>query len=84
MDPGARGNRRLFADIPGVEHAKQSPQALVGFVLSRMTPAASGSMLGDLTSYASSAAWTGSDTQMQTKASGLAHLILGSAEYQFV
>jgi len=64
--------------------AKQSPQSLVSFMLSRIAPAASGSMLGDLTAYASSAPWTGSDTQLQTKASGLAHLILGSAEYQFV
>ena len=64
--------------------AKESPQALTNFILSRMTPAASSSMIGDLMAYASSAAWTGSDTQMQTKASGLVHLILGSAEYQFV
>ena len=64
--------------------AKQSPDALVHFMLSRITPASSLSMLGDLNVYAASAAWTGSDTQMQTKASGLAHLILGSAEYQFL
>ena len=64
--------------------AKQSPTDLVNFVLSRITPASSRSMLGDLNAYAASAAWTGSDAQVQTKASGLAHLILGSAEYQFV
>jgi uncharacterized protein (DUF1800 family) len=64
--------------------ARQSPGELVNFVLSRVTPASSQSMLGDLNAYAASAAWTGSDTQMQTKASGLAHLILGSAEYQFL
>ncbi len=29
-------------------------------------------------------AWTGSDTQLATKASGLAHLIVGSGEYQLV
>ena len=28
--------------------------------------------------------WTGSAAQMQAKTSGLAHLILGSAEYQFL
>jgi hypothetical protein len=28
--------------------------------------------------------WTGSDTQLATKASGIAHLIVGSAQYQFV
>ena len=63
--------------------AKQSPQALVNFMLSRITPADFSTMSPDLVAYASSAAWTGSDAQMQTKASGLAHLILGSAEYQF-
>ena len=64
--------------------ASQSAQALVNFMLSRMTPAAVGSMSTDLLAYAGSAAWTGTTTQVQTKASGLAHLILGSAEYQFV
>ena len=29
-------------------------------------------------------AWTGSDTQLATKAAGLAHLIVGSGDYQFV
>jgi uncharacterized protein (DUF1800 family) len=65
--------------------SKQSPQALVNFMLSRMTPASIDSMYSDLVVYASSgAAWTGSDAQIQTKASGLAHLIIGSAEYQFL
>jgi uncharacterized protein (DUF1800 family) len=64
--------------------ANQSPDALVNYMLARITPASSASMLGDLNAYAGSASWTGSTTQMQMKASGLAHLILGSAEYQFV
>jgi uncharacterized protein (DUF1800 family) len=65
--------------------AKESPQALVNYMLTRMTPASIDAMYSDLVVYASSgAAWTGFDAQMQTKASGLAHLILGSAEYQFV
>jgi hypothetical protein len=39
----------------------------------------------DLLTYASGvAAWTGSAAQLQAKAPGLAHLILGSAEYQFL
>jgi hypothetical protein len=54
-------------------------------MVDRITPASIKSMYGDLVAYASSGAtWTGSDAQMQTKASGLAHLILGSAEYQFI
>ncbi len=64
--------------------SKQSAQALVNFMLARMTPADISAMSNDLLAYASSAAWTGSDAQVQAKASGLAHLILGSAEYQFV
>jgi hypothetical protein len=39
----------------------------------------------DLLTYASGVtAWTGSTAQLQAKAPGLAHLILGSAEYQFL
>ena len=54
-------------------------------MLTRMTPSNIDVLYSDLVTYASSgAAWTGSDVQMQTKASGLAHLILGSAEYQFL
>jgi uncharacterized protein (DUF1800 family) len=64
--------------------AKASAQALVNFMLSKMTPAGASGMSADLLAYTSSSAWTGSDTQLQTKASGLAHLILGSAEYQLV
>jgi hypothetical protein len=30
------------------------------------------------------AAWSGSSSQLQVKAAGLAHLILGSSEYQFL
>ena len=65
--------------------AKESPQSLVSYMLTRMTPSNIDVLYSDLVTYASSgAAWTGSDVQMQTKASGLAHLILGSAEYQFL
>ncbi len=64
---------------------RQSPQELVNFMVDRISPASIKSMYGDLIAYANSGtAWTGSDAQMQTKASGLAHLILGSAEYQFI
>jgi uncharacterized protein (DUF1800 family) len=64
--------------------AKGSPTALLAFMLAKMTPANSSDMFADLLAYTSTGAWTGSDAQMQTRASGLAHLILGSAEYQFV
>jgi uncharacterized protein (DUF1800 family) len=65
--------------------AKQSPQDLVGFMVDRITPASIKSMYGDLVEYASSGAtWPVSDAQMQTKVAGVAHPILGSAEYQFI
>jgi uncharacterized protein (DUF1800 family) len=64
----------------------QSPEGLVSWVLDRMTamsfPQDSYNALVD---YArAGGAWTGSDTQLATKASGLAHLVAGSAEYQLV
>jgi len=66
--------------------ARTSPQALLGYLLTRFTPADFDSAtMSDLAVYASAgAAWTGSDAQLQAKASGLGHLILGSPEYQFV
>ena len=64
----------------------QSPEGLVSWALERMTassfPPDSYSALVD---YArAGGAWTGSDAQLATKASGLAHLIVGSGEYQLV
>jgi hypothetical protein len=64
--------------------ARGSAQAVLNFMLSKLTPANASDMYGDLVAYAGTGAWSGSDTQLQTRASGLAHLILGSAEYQLV
>ena len=64
--------------------ARGSAQAVLNFMLSKLTPANSSDMYGDLLAYTSTGVWSGSDTQLQTRASGLAHLILGSAEYQLV
>jgi len=48
-----------------------------------LTPALDNRTYGDLATYAAGGAqWTGSDAQLQAKASGLAHLIVGSPEYQ--
>jgi len=63
-----------------------SPESMVSFMLDRMTPPefASGAYAA-LVDYArSGAAWTGSDAQLAAKASGLAHLIAGSGDYQLV
>jgi uncharacterized protein (DUF1800 family) len=71
---------RLAAEAAG---ARSSPTAVLDFLLTRLTPTLDGRTYGDLAAYASAgAAWTGSDAQLQTKTSGLTHLIVGSPEYQ--
>jgi catechol 2,3-dioxygenase-like lactoylglutathione lyase family enzyme len=67
-----------------VGYGDESAHAVLDFMLSKLTPANASDMFPDLLAYASTGAWSGSDTQLQTRASGLAHLILGSAEYQLV
>jgi uncharacterized protein (DUF1800 family) len=67
--------------------AKQSPQAVLDYMLSRLTTADINAVVyNDLLTYAGAVtgAWTGSTAQMRAKTSGLAHLIVGSAEYQFL
>jgi uncharacterized protein (DUF1800 family) len=64
----------------------KSPENLVSWALERMTtrPLPSDEY-NALVDYArAGGAWTGSDTQLATKASGVAHLIAGSGEYQLV
>jgi uncharacterized protein (DUF1800 family) len=64
----------------------KSPEGLVAWALDRMTtPAFPADSYNALVDYArAGAAWTGSDTQLATKVSGVAHLIAGSGEYQLV
>jgi uncharacterized protein (DUF1800 family) len=63
-----------------------TPDDLVSAVLDRLTaPTYDSSAYSALTDYArSGAAWTGSDAQVQSKAAGLVHLVLGSGPYQFL
>jgi uncharacterized protein (DUF1800 family) len=63
----------------------QAERVLNG-MLQRLTPAPYQSAeLNELLSYLNTGGpWTGSDTQMNAKAAGLARLIAGSGEYQFV
>jgi uncharacterized protein (DUF1800 family) len=64
--------------------ARSSPQALVAFLTTRLTADLENDVYNDLVVYAGAGgAWTGSDTQLQSKAPGVVHLLLGSAEYQF-
>jgi uncharacterized protein (DUF1800 family) len=63
-----------------------SHESLLSFMLDRLTPAEFGQdAYAALLDYArSGGAWTGSDTQLATKTSGLVHLIVGSGDYQLV
>jgi uncharacterized protein (DUF1800 family) len=63
-----------------------SPDAVVGHALDRLTPQPySSSGHAALVDYAhAGGAWTGSDAQLATKAAGVVHLIVGSGEYQLV
>jgi uncharacterized protein (DUF1800 family) len=64
----------------------KSPEGLVSWALDRMITAAydTDSYNALLDYVRAGGAWTGSDTQLATKASGVAHLIVGSGEYQLV
>jgi uncharacterized protein (DUF1800 family) len=65
--------------------AKSSSRSVVDYLLSRLTVDVGNDVYNDLLGYAAAGvSWTGSDLQLQTKAPGVVHLILGSAEYQFV
>jgi uncharacterized protein (DUF1800 family) len=65
--------------------ARGSSRGVVDYLLSRLTVDVGNDVYNDLLAYAAAGvSWTGSDSQLQTKAPGIVHLILGSAEYQFV
>jgi uncharacterized protein (DUF1800 family) len=66
--------------------ARQSPETLVSFMLDRLTAAPfAREPYQALLDYArAGGAWTGSDAQLLTKAAGIAHLIVGSGDYQLV
>jgi hypothetical protein len=63
-----------------------TPESLVAFIVDRLgAPGYDTRVLDDLLSYtAAGGPWTASSSQVRTKAAGLAHLIGGSSEYQFV
>ncbi len=63
-----------------------NPQALVAAMLNRLTPAPiDAAPQQTLVSYLTAGGpWTGTATQVNTRAAGLARLLVGSSEYQFV
>jgi uncharacterized protein (DUF1800 family) len=64
----------------------KTPEALLSFVLDRLTPPEyASSSYNALLDYARAGInWTGSDDQLATKTSGLVHLVVGSGDYQLV
>ena len=66
--------------------AGRSPESLLAYVLAGLpTPDLDATVRGELLNYLrATTAWTGSATQLQTKTSGLVHLVAGLPEYQFV
>jgi activator of HSP90 ATPase len=84
---GLAGNQKfdLATAASAAAGAKASAQGATDFMLSRLTANVESDVYADLVTYASAGgAWTGSATQLQSKTSGLAHLILGSADYQVI
>ena len=65
---------------------RSSPETLLSLFLDRFSPAAyePEPYEGLLEYLRSGGAWTGSDTQLTTKAAGLTRLIVGSSEYQVI
>jgi uncharacterized protein (DUF1800 family) len=63
-----------------------TPESLLSYFLDALpTPRLDSSVLLELATYLrATGSWTGSDAQLQAKASGLVHLIAGLPEYQFV
>jgi hypothetical protein len=66
--------------------SRTAPDLFINSMLDRFSPMAfSSGPYGALIGYVTSGGpWTGSETQVSTKAPSVARLILGSAEYQFV
>ena len=69
-----------------LESEGQTPQALLAAMLDRVTPAPlDPAPQQALMSYlAAAGTWTGSGEQLNTRAAGLARLLVGSSEYQLV
>ena len=65
---------------------RAQPDRVLNGMLQRLTPAPfSTAELNEMITYLNAGGpWTGTDTQMNAKAPGLARLVAGSGEYQFV
>jgi uncharacterized protein (DUF1800 family) len=82
---GLAANQKFELARAVAEHAA-TPQELLAWGLNavKTAPLPSG-VTTDLLDYLrATGPWTGRDTQLQNKVAGLVHLLLGTAEYQFV
>jgi hypothetical protein len=63
---------------------RQTPERVLEYMLARFrTLGYTTGQTASLSEYLRSTAWTGTDAQLQQRVPGLAHLIMGSGEYQF-
>jgi hypothetical protein len=69
-----------------LESDSPTPQALLAAMLGRVTPAPfdAGPQQALMSYLAGAGAWTGGGEQLNTRAAGLARLLVGSSEYQLI
>ena len=67
-------------------NASATPEAMLFYFVGALATAPLDlTVTGEWAAYLrATGAWTGSDAQLQAKASGLVHLIAGSSEYQLI
>jgi uncharacterized protein (DUF1800 family) len=82
----ALATNQKFALRTAAGSSNASPEALAAFELATLTlPTLDPSVNNALLAYLRAGGpWTGSDTQLLSKAAGLVHLLAGSGDYQFV
>ena len=82
----AFNQRGKLLDAVKIANATPTPDALLSyFVDALVTAPLDAGVRSEWSGYLqATGAWTGSDAQLQAKASGLVHLIAGSPEYQLV
>ena len=79
-------NNQKFNLAASAKPFAASPDTLLSYFLDQLVTAPlDNSVVTELSTYLrSTGPWTGSDAQLQAKASGLVHLIAGLPEYQLV
>jgi hypothetical protein len=81
------GNQRFnLATAVKTANVSATPDAMLFYFVGALATAPLDlTVTGEWAAYLrATGAWTGSDAQLQAKASGLVHLIAGSSEYQLI